>query len=334
MKEDKKEFSKEDFIDKISLFKNQKILVLGDIFLDRFTWGSIERTNPEQPAAPLVKREKDSYVLGGAANVANSIVSLGAKCSLYGIIGDDSHGNKIKELCNDSGINLFPFISSKSTIVKQRIMAHNQQVARIDYGEENLNSSEPNLISVRNEIINDLIEKINSFDFVILSDYNKTFFDDKLTKKIIETANKFKIQTLADPKPKNIDFFTGCTIVSPNQKEAEEITKIKYSKENLFNMAKILSRLVKTKYVTITCGGDGTYSYYNGNSKFIEPKAKRVVDVTGAGDTFASTISLCLSLGIPIYNSVEIANYAAGIVVGKPGTQTVSAEELINSLNS
>ena len=311
----------------LNKFKDKNILVMGDIFLDRFSWGEINRTNPEQPAAHLVKVLKESFVLGGAGNVANNIASLGAKCSLYGILGKDSSGNKIKKMCKNKNIFLRSFSNNKPTIVKQRIMAHGQQITRMDFGEKNIKKINPNM---RKKLINLLKKEITNFDFIILSDYDKCFFDKEMCSEIINLAKEKNIPTLVDPKPNNIDFFNGCSLICPNKKEAEKITGIKYLNEKgtLMEIAKILSNKINSQYVIITCGEDGMFSYHDGNGDFVETQAQEVVDVTGAGDTFAATMTLSLASGLKIHDAARLANYAAGVVVEKIGTATPKIKEI------
>lgn len=310
-------------------FKEKRILILGDVFLDKFSLGNIERINPEQPAAPLVKIIKEDYYLGGAGNVANNIISLGGKCGLYGVIGNDFLGNAIEELCKKKSIYFQGFVEEKPTVVKQRIIAHKQQVTRLDFGEKNIEK-----ISKRNEelVVNSLKNKIKDYNFAMLVDYDKGFFSKTLAQKIIKISNKEKVQILVDPKPQNITYFKNCTIISPNKGEAEKITGIKYSNDNgkLIEMAKKLCNLVNTRYAIITCGEDGVVAYERDKRKslFMKTEAKEVANPTGAGDTFSATFALSLASGLNIEKAVRLANYAAGFVVSKIGTYAITPDDL------
>ncbi len=314
-------------------FKKRKILVMGDIILDRFTWGVIERVNPEQNAAPLVKVVSESYILGGAANVASNIASLSAKVSLYGFLGNDSYSKEIQRLCQEQNIQLHTFYNNQPTIVKQRIMADRQQVTRVDFGETKLGTLSR---KIQEEILDELNNTISEHDLIILSDYNKGFFDSFLSRGIIETTNSYKIPILVDLKPANMDFFNGCTIICPNEREAQEMSGIKYQNgnETLSKIGKKLSERMNSQYVIITCGKDGAFSYHNGSSEHIPTFAKQVSDVTGAGDTFAAALALGFSSGLSIHDSTRLANYAASIVVEKVGTATASLEELISRIEN
>lgn len=320
------------YLEALEKFKDKKILVVGDILLDQYSWGQIERVNPEQPAAPLVKLQKETYALGGAANVAKNLISLGATTYLAGVLSRDHFSNRIKKLCKINKINLVFAEDNSLNIVKQRIMAHGQQVTRIDYGEKNLKkigTKERKLLIAKLKVIFD-----SDMDFLILSDYNKRIFSEPFTKELISLAKKYKIKILADPKPKNIRFFYGCNVVSPNKQEAEKITGIEYSNEKskLEEMCKYLQKILDAECIIITCGEDGVFSYYNQKSYQIKTVAREVANPTGAGDTFAATLALGLSSGLEFNEAIEIANHASGIVVEKIGTATPSKKELRKSL--
>jgi len=314
-------------------FKDKKILVIGDIILDKLSWGEVDRVNPEQPAAPLVRVYGETYALGGAANVANNIVSLQGNCTLYGIIGNDFFGKKLKELCKEKKIKFKSFYEKSPTIVKQRIMAHRQQVTRVDYGEVNLKKADR---KIKNKIVDSLKKEIGKYDFMILSDYNKNIFSKDLTKEIIDLSNSKGLATLVDPKPNNVEFFKNCKIICPNEKEASIMTNIKYNngKPTLKKMAKKLAEKVNSKAAIITCGKDGVFSYDREKQDFflIGTEAKEVRDVAGAGDTFMATLALGLTCDLDLHDAVKLANYSSGIVVTKPGIAVPTIDELMNKI--
>ncbi len=318
-----------DFWGILEMFKDRRVIVVGDILLDKYLLGEVKRLNPEQPAAPVVNIYGERYVLGGAANVANNIASLGAKCCLYGVIGKDSHGKKVEKICNEKGIDLRNFYADNPTIVKQRVLAHGQQMIRLDFGEHSLEKISNNL---QDKIMSSIKYEIKDYDCVILSDYNKLMFGSGLEKKIIETAKKEKIKVLVDPKPRNGEnsLFKGCTIIRPNKIEAEKMTGIEYSKEKLKDIGKCLSEKLDAEYSVITCGEEGAFVYdrKEGNSKHIKTIPRNVADVTGAGDTFIAVLALGLSTGLDVYRSAEIANYIAGMVVEYAGTKALTIKEI------
>ena len=300
--------------------------------MDKFSWGEIERVNPEQPAAPLVKIIKETCSLGGAANVANNIISLNAKCDLYSVIGKDASGNRIKKLCRQKKINFKYFYNNSGTLVKQRIMAHGQQITRADYGEENLEKIN---ISTQNKILKKLKTqfKETKYDAVILSDYNKQIFSGKFSHELIKLFNKYRVQTFVDPKPKNIDYFKNCALISPNKTEASLITGIKYSKDSLNSMGKVICERLNSQYSIITCSENGVFVYRkDGKSKLIGTNVREVSNPTGAGDTFLATLTLSMLSGASLTEACEIANYASGVVVEKAGTATLNIEELIERI--
>jgi len=311
-------------------FKKRKILVVGDIILDRFRWGKVRRINPEQPAAPLVNIYSETYVLGGAANVANNIVSLRANATLYGILGNDRYAAEIQNHCDEKSILLRGFYNDKPSIVKERVMAHGQQMIRLDCGEDDGGGLEKITKEIQDNILQSLEKEIRNYDLIILSDYNKFLFNNRFSQSIIALANSNNLHTIVDPKPDNADFFKNCTIICPNKDEAEKITGIKYSngEDILTRIGKSLSQKINAKYVIITCSEDGVFSYHDGNSLFIPTIAKEVADVTGAGDTFAAALGLGFASNLNIHNAAKLANYAAGVVVEKIGTATPTIEEI------
>lgn len=323
-----------DIVDSIKDFSNKKILVLGDVMLDKYIWGDIRRLNPDNPVAPLINVTGESYILGGAANVANNIVSLGANVCLISSYGNDSNGEIFSNLCREKGINSTGLLVSQPTIVKQRVIAHDKQIVRLDFGEDNLEK-----ICKKDQIkLCSMIEssiKLDNFDAAILSDYNKFFFVDGFTQKIIDICNNNGIRVFTDPKPVNINQFRNSYVISPNLKEAENITGIKYSNEDsLTKISRKLSEVSNSEKVIITCGEKGVFGYNKiTESGFLrEAKAKKVSDQTGAGDTFISAYTLADLSGFDFNYALDVANHAAAVVVGKVGTATLNQEELINSL--
>lgn len=314
---------KEKLINAMKKFKAARIAVVGDVLLDRYIYGVVERVNPENPAAPLLKIEKKESRLGGAGNVALNLASLGAKASLYTATGDDYNAMLIEKMCKQNNID---FISVKEgkTIVKERSIEteFNKYLMRADEGESLLQPLSP-------KFEEQLLEHIkNSMaDAIILSDYNKIVFKGNLGEKIIAWAKKKNIPVIVDPKPINIDSFKNSTLICPNIKEAREIVGLNIDNEK--EIAKKLKEYVQSDYVVITCGKKGMIIYDGKYFIEIPTKAREVVDVTGAGDTVASSLSLALVSGIDLESAAHISNYAAGVVVGKAGTSTVTTEEIV-----
>lgn len=316
---------KEKLTEAIKKFPQHKVAVIGDTALDCFLYGTVNRINPENPGAPLIKINKEEYRLGCAANVAANLSSLNVQTSLHTQIGEDSHSQKIKDICKENGIKLFA-LEKGETLRKQRTIEseHGHYITRADYGESNkIKATEKDIQLFLTHL--DLIAPQG----IILSDYDKHIFSEPCSKKIVEYALSKNIPIIVDPKPSNVMNFHNATVFCPNIVEAREITGLK--NESFREVAQQLKQKVNCKYAVITCGKDGII-IYDGNFQEIPTHAKSVVDVTGAGDTVASVLTLGLISGLDIVESAQLANYAAGIVVEKIGTSQVSAEELISSI--
>lgn len=310
----------------VEKFKSKKVAIVGDVLLDHYLYGDASRTNPEMPGSPLLIVTGEEYRLGGAGNVAANVASLGAEVSLYGIVGiNNPASEQIRQLCKQRGIEHHLYTSSDRTIVKQRLIekAHNNYLARIDFGERSLTP-----IDEESEGLIETIIRGCSAEAVILSDYNKGVFLGNLGQKIIDLANSKGMISLVDPKPINAQRFKKATVMRPNLKEAKEIVKSDVDEQTLARMLKDFS---ECRYAVISCGAEGMI-IYDGEFNKIPTRAAEVADVTGAGDTVAAVMTLGLISGASLLDSAHIANYAAGIVVGKRGTATTSESELIRKI--
>ena len=319
----------------IEKFRGKKILVVGDVLLDKFTEGIIERINPDQTTSPLVKIKGERFVLGGSANVANNILSLGGIPTIYGVLGKDENSKIFSRLCLKKRITLKKFLNEDPTICKQRLIADNYQVARMDFGENDLKKI--NSI-VQEKIIKQFKKDIKKFDAIVLSDYNKKIFTKKLSQEIIKLAKENNIPTIVDPKPENISFFNDATVICPNKIEAEKITGDKFPADltKSFNLLKKLKEITNSKHILVTCSGEGVIAIESDSNKLIKINAfaRSVRDVTGAGDTFAAALALGFASKIPFTNILKIANITAGIVVEKPGTAKVDYKELKDKIKT
>jgi D-beta-D-heptose 7-phosphate kinase/D-beta-D-heptose 1-phosphate adenosyltransferase len=310
----------------IRKFSGVRILVVGDIMLDRFIWGGVSRISPEAPV-PVVVVDKETFLLGGAANVVNNIHSLGGKASLCGVIGDDEMGQKIIQRLSEmgierSGVSIEP---GRQTTVKTRIIAHHQQLVRIDRET----TQHPKVSTLRS--LSDYLKRnIKNFDGVILSDYGKGLLTKGMIRNTIRTARDAKKFVMVDPKIKNFFFYRGATVVTPNTGEASSASGISITDEaSLGRAGRILLKRLKYDALVITRGEDGMAIFEPHQKPFLVPtEAKEVYDVTGAGDTVIGTMALALGAGASIRRAAELANHAAGIVVGKVGTATVDQKEL------
>lgn len=311
----------------IRKFSGVRILVVGDIMLDRFIWGNVTRISPEAPV-PVLVVEKETFLLGGAANVVNNIHSLGGKASLCGVVGDDEMGGKVIKKLGEMGIERQGVLiePGRQTTVKTRIIAHHQQLVRIDREM----TQHPKISTVRS--LSEYLKKnIKGFDGIILSDYGKGLLTKNLVRDAIRRADGFGKFVMVDPKTKNFFFYRGATVITPNTGEASSASGIPITDESSLNRAGgILLKRLRCDAMVITRGEDGMAVFEPLQRPLLVPtKAKEVYDVTGAGDTVIGTMALALGAGGSIRKAAELANHAAGIVVGKVGTATVGQEELI-----
>lgn len=326
----------QDLIEAIGKFKGKKILVVGDFMLDVAVKGTVDRISPEAPV-PVVKGQEDPDTLGGAGNVVNNLVSLNAQVFCEGVVGDDYSGKRLSEKLAEKGvISKLVEDSTRRTTRKIRLFGKGpggggyHQLLRLDW-EGTLDTGEcpPINEKIVETIMGRLSAVMSQVDCVVLPDYNKGVLNSSLSQQVIRLANEMKKPVIVDPKAENIDRFKNCTLVKPNRKEACEITGMPYKGfESLEQIARRLQEIVNSKHVVITCGGDGMVIYDKDGFRHIPTKALNVIEVTGAGDTVDAMLALAISAGLPIDGAVELANYAAGIVVGKVGTATVSPEEL------
>ena len=308
-------------------FSKVKILVIGDIITDRFIWGKVSRISPEAPV-PVVLVEKEDFLLGGAANVANNIYSLGGKVSLCGVIGNDEMGQKIVKELTEKGIEIHGIFveEGRQTTLKTRIIAHQQQVVRIDR-----ETTDHLKVPTFRNLFEFLKKNMEGFDGVILSDYGKGLLNKELIRIVIQKAKESKKLIMVDPKLKNFFFYKGATVVTPNTKEASEALGIPITdKPSLERAGKILLRRLKCDFLVITRGEEGMALFEPHQEPFfVHTVAREVFDVTGAGDTVIGTMALALGARAGLIDAAKLANYAAGIVVGKVGTGTVHQEELM-----
>jgi D-beta-D-heptose 7-phosphate kinase/D-beta-D-heptose 1-phosphate adenosyltransferase len=315
----------------VDRFSEVKILVVGDVMMDRFIWGKVSRISPEAPV-PVVLFEREDLILGGAANVVNNIHSLGGDVSICGVVGNDEYGKIILEKINEIGVKTDGIFEEKGrrTTVKTRIIAHQhpyqQQLARID--RETTDHSKP---YTSQSLLKFLSENIDHFDGIIISDYGKGVMTKKLSQAIIQKAKRYKKFVMVDPKPKNFSFYKGATLITPNAKEAGDASGVPVTDlPSLKKAGRILLDKSKCNVLIITQGEEGMTVFESFQNSFPVPTvAKDVYDVTGAGDTVIGTLALAWGAGAKVKEAAMLANYAAGIVVGKMGTATATREELI-----
>ncbi len=315
----------------ISNFARKNILVIGDIMVDRFIYGNVSRISPEAPV-PVVEISKEIYMAGGAANVVANIVSVGGSACVIGVAGEDFSAEYLLKSLNSNGIVTSGVIKDKSrpTILKTRIIAHHQQVVRVD--REVKTSFDRKILD---SLINNVHNSVTAADAVILSDYGKGVICEKLLKIVIPLARKRKIPITVDPKIEHFSKYKRVTCLTPNLNEATEGIKAIKNKteEDVVNIGRKIMKKLRPDALIITRGEKGmTLFEPSRRIRNIPTRAKEVYDVTGAGDTVIAIFTLALASGASFYEATEISNYAAGIVVGKLGTATVTSKELLEAL--
>ena len=302
--------------------KQRRILVVGDVMVDEWIWGTVTRISPEAPV-PVVAVTNHSFTLGGAGNVANNLHALHAHVDFAAAIGTDPFAHYVADLLSTEGIAADGLvrIEDRPTTRKTRIVAHNQQVVRADW-ESTCTLKERDRFALC-EIVREFAKRA---DAVVLSDYAKGLF----SRDVVEAASAAPI-VVADPKPQNLQIFTGVTCVAPNAHEASQATGIVITgEESLERAGSALLEKLACRYVVITRGEHGMSLFgRDGERLHIPSVARTVFDVSGAGDTVVAVLSLALAAGASIELAMQLANFAAGAVVEKLGTATASAEEIL-----
>jgi rfaE bifunctional protein kinase chain/domain len=316
----------------IPRFRNARILVIGDLMVDEYIWGNVSRISPEAPV-PVVNVTSESLRLGGAGNVVHNIHTLGGKVWVAGLVGSDDMGRKVLHDLRRMGLETKGVVVQPggTTTVKTRIIAHNQQVVRFDR-EEVREIPDEHL----ERILSFLAERIDEVDAVLISDYGKGVICSPLMDRVRSLTLKAGKILAVDPKVKNFPFFQKITIITPNHYEAAQaVGRWISSEEDLVAVGRRLLEQLQAQAVLITRGEKGmTLFEESGAITNIPTMAKEVYDVTGAGDTVISVLTLAMAVGATPKQAAFLSNYAAGIVVGEVGTATLRASELEDSLKN
>jgi D-glycero-beta-D-manno-heptose-7-phosphate kinase len=316
----------------VGTFRGARILVVGDVMLDEFLWGRVARISPEAPV-PVVEVTHQSFHLGGAGNVANNVNALGGQAVLAGVIGRDVAGDKVRHSLVQSGVEdaLALAEAGRPTTIKTRIVAHHQQVVRADRERvEDLPGD------IEDALIERIREALPSCRAVVVSDYQKGVVTARVMKSLRALAARQGAAMLVDPKVRHFERYRGASVVTPNQAEAELATGVRIRGEADLREAgeKILRRL-DCGAALITRGEHGMSLFVRGGKPLHIPTAAReVYDVTGAGDTVVATLALAVAAGAGLPEAAVLANFAAGVVVGKLGTATANPDELVGALEA
>lgn len=311
-------------------FNGKIIAVVGDMMLDGYFWGDVKRISPEAPV-PVLEIENEFFRFGGAANVALNLLKLGCTPLPVGVIGYDNHGSIFKSLLQENKIEDGGIITDdeRPTTTKTRVIANNQHVVRIDKESKTYLDKKS-----EQKILDYLQTRSAELDGIILQDYNKGVLTPSLIKNIIELANKNDILITVDPKFDNFFEYKNVTVFKPNRKETEKVfgIRIRTDDEVIKAGQKLLEKL-QAKFILLTLGEDGMAVFSNEEKiRRMPTKARKVADVSGAGDTVISTLTVALAAGANIYESCFLSNYAAGIVCGEVGIVPIEKENLFETV--
>jgi len=315
----------------VAAMRGRSVAVYGDVMLDEFVWGDVSRISPEAPV-PVVEIRRESVRLGGAANVLANLRALGLCASIVGVVGADRAGERVRaELRDACGAradgNLITDVSRPTTL-KTRIIAHNQLVVRAD---RELRA--PVTVEIEDQLIAALTRALEAADAFVVSDYDKGAVTPRVLAEILPRAFERRIPVLVDPKIRNFDAYRPATVVTPNHHEALRLTNTEDdSDEGMAAAARLIRERLNCESVLITRGEHGMMLLEQDSAPvYVATVAREVYDVTGAGDTVIATLAAALAARASLVEAAALANHAAGIVVGKLGTATATADELVNS---
>jgi D-beta-D-heptose 7-phosphate kinase/D-beta-D-heptose 1-phosphate adenosyltransferase len=314
----------------IDAFPRARVLVIGDVMLDEFIWGQVTRISPEAPV-PVVWAQSESVMPGGAANVANNIRALGGQVQLIGVVGSDRWGDVLVDELTKRKVDVAGLVrdASRPTTVKTRVIAHHQQVVRLDR-----EYPAPLGPSVVTRLLNVVRKQLDTIDAVVIEDYGKGVITRKLLEEVIPLARAKRKLITVDPKEEHFDLYRDVTVVTPNRAEAGAMVgRTLETERDVIQAARELVKRLNAESVLMTLGEDGMCLCEKaGRCVRIPTVAQAVFDVAGAGDTVIGTLTTALAIGASLHEAAVLANYAAGIVVGKVGVATASPQELLAKL--
>jgi rfaE bifunctional protein kinase chain/domain len=311
-------------------FAGRRLAVLGDLMLDEFIWGEVRRISPEAPV-PVVEVKRETWSLGGAGNVVSNLIELGAQAAPIGLLGEDWAGARLRQLFAERRADLSGLVSdaARPTTLKTRIVAHSQQMVRADREER-----APIKPEIEDLIIAAFTAALDGAEAVVVSDYDKGLLTPRVLRVTLAAAQQRRRLVCLDPKIRHFAHYRPVSVITPNQLEAERASGIEIHDEpSLTSAARRIREMLACPHVLITRGEQGmTLLGADDQAVHIPTTAREVYDVTGAGDTVIATLALALAAGAQMDEAAVIANHAAGVVVGKVGTATVSREELTQAL--
>jgi D-beta-D-heptose 7-phosphate kinase/D-beta-D-heptose 1-phosphate adenosyltransferase len=322
--------SRTSLLHHVARFSRCRVLILGDVMLDEYMWGAVSRISPEAPV-PVVAVQSESVKVGGAGNVATNVAALGGRATLVGLIGNDAAAERLSHELELHGVKGDGLVEDRSrpTTIKSRVVAGSQHVVRFDR-----ESDAPLSRAVRAQVMAAVRQRLPEADVLLISDYAKGLVSPGLVREVLALAARYHRMVAVDPKVQNLLLFKGVTLVAPNHHEAAAAAHLTIRSEaDLLRVGQVLLRRLKARGVLVTRGEQGMSLFEAGKPVVhIPTMAREVYDVTGAGDTVMGALSLALAAGATMGEAAVIANFAAGVVVGKRGTATVTRAELEQAL--
>ena len=314
----------------VERFAGRRVLVVGDVMLDEYVWGTVSRISPEAPV-PVVAVRSESLRIGGAGNVATNIAALDGQAEVVGVVGTDGAAERLTQELARAGVKADGLVgdSTRPTTVKSRVVAGSQHVVRFDR-----ESDAPLSPTVRQRVLQQVRARLPEAEVLLISDYAKGVVGARLVREVLALAARWKKVVAVDPKVQHVPLFRGVTVIAPNHHEAAAAARILIRDEaDLLRVGAALLRRLQAKAVLITRGEHGMSLFEAARPvTHIPTFAREVYDVTGAGDTVMAVLALALAAGASMREAAVLANYGAGVVVGKRGTATVSRAELARAL--
>ncbi|KAA8483643.1 rfaE bifunctional protein kinase chain/domain [Arcticibacter tournemirensis] len=320
--------------DLFNRFDGLNILIIGDVMMDSYLWGSVERISPEAPV-PVISVKKKENRLGGAANVALNVQSLGATPLICSVIGTDSEGDSFLQLMEAQGLSSEGLIrlDSRPTTVKTRVIGHNQQMLRID-----AETDDALMVPETQTLLSKVLEIMNKqkIDAIIFEDYDKGAITEELISSVVSEAKRRNIITVVDPKKRNFLSYKGVTLFKPNLKELREGLKVDVNTAKAGDLEKAAVNLreqLNSRMIMVTLSELGVFIMSENGQRIIPAHIRKIADVSGAGDTVIATASLCLAAGLDEFKTAAIANLAGGLVCEHVGVVSISKERLLKELD-
>jgi D-beta-D-heptose 7-phosphate kinase/D-beta-D-heptose 1-phosphate adenosyltransferase len=317
-----------ELLSTLKKFKQKRILVIGDLILDHYVYGVVARISPEAPV-PIVDVTSDEHKLGGAANVAHNIVSLGGQATTVGIVGKDGASEVLEELLRERGIDFIAIEDKRPTTVKTRVIAHSQQVVRFDHEEKEKLSGK-----VLKGLVEYILKAVPEHDAVVLSDYKKGVVTPEVIKAVLKASGSEKLVAV-DPKVGHFPLYKGVSVITPNVMEASQGSAVEIRDERtLLRAGRALIKKLGVRAVLLTRGEEGMSLFQEDGVIHIPTLARKVYDVTGAGDTVIASFALAYAAGASLQDSAVFANHAAGVVVGEVGTAVATPARVRQSIKA